>query len=341
MAVIAILGAGMMGSALAFPLFDAGHQVRLVGSPLDGPVVTEHRTSGRHPRLDLRLPSGIRSYFADELGRALDGAEAIVLGVSSAGVGWACSVLREVLARRPLLMITKGLEWDGQRLRTLPEVVDAQVPGARSVAVAGPCIAGELARRVETTVVITGHDAAALQPWAARLTTPYYHVRTSTDVTGVEICAALKNAYAMGIAFPTGAHEASGGAAGSIARHNAESFVFAQAIVELSKIVRALGGDADSAAGLAGAGDLTVTCNGGRTGRFGRHLGRGLSLADAIAAMDGATLECLEILRVMRSAHAQLQAAGLGPGSLPLLGHLAEVGLDGAAVALPVGEFFR
>ena len=91
-----------------------------------------------------------------------------------------------------------------------------------------------------------------------------------------------------------------------------------------------------TAAGLAGAGDLDVTNNGGRTGRFGRFLGRGLSRDEAIERMEGATLECLGILAVMRPAVRAWKAEE----ELPLLVHLMEVGLDGAPVALPFERFF-
>jgi glycerol-3-phosphate dehydrogenase (NAD(P)+) len=145
----------------------------------------------------------------------------------------------------------------------------------------------------------------------------------------------------MGIAFGVGIHESRGGAPGSVALHNYESAVFAQAIVEMQRLVIALGGRAETVAGLAGVGDLDVTCNGGRTGRFGRLLGLGHPLAEAIAKMEGATLECLDILSVMRSAAPWLESAlGVKWSDLPLLEHLAAVALDGAPVKMPFDRFF-
>src|SRR6187431_3586918 len=157
MAVIAIVGAGMMGSALAVPFLAAGHELRLVGTPLDGQLVEALKQDQPHPKLRARLPAGIGYYFASELERALDGADAIALGVSSAGVRWAAQVLSEPLERapRPLLMVSKGLLWQDERLEVLPDVLQrllrAAHPQLSPVGVAGPCIAGELLQRVPTS----------------------------------------------------------------------------------------------------------------------------------------------------------------------------------------------
>lgn len=346
MTKIAILGAGMMGTALATPLADRGHDVRLVGTPLDDDIVRALRESGVHPRLGAALPPGVTPHAVSELPGVADDADVLVLGVSSAGIPWACDALRPLArAGRPIAMITKGLVLDEGRLVPLPDVVQRALPrGAGEetfpVAVAGPCIAGELARRVPSVVVLTGRHQPTLDRLRALLETDYYVPLTSLDVEGVEACAALKNAFAMGVALPAGMHEARGGAAGSVAMHNLESAVFAQAVIEMSRVAVAVGGRAESALGLPGAGDLDVTCNGGRTGRFGRLLGLGIGRDEAIRRMEGATLECLEILAVLRRAVPALEEAGrLSPGALPLLAHLMEVALDGRPVALPIARF--
>jgi glycerol-3-phosphate dehydrogenase (NAD(P)+) len=346
MATITVLGAGMMGSALCVPLVDRGHEVRLVGTLLDGEIVESLKNSGIHPKLKLELPRSIRPFADAELEAALPGSDVLILGVSSAGVRWAGARLTGLaLPPLPIAMITKGLEWDGEKLRVLPDVLHELLPEpvrarVQPVGVAGPCIAGELARRVQTCVVFTGRDAAAIERFAELARGPYYHVQRSADVVGVEVCAALKNAYAMGIAFAVGLHERAGGQPGSVAMHNYESAVFAQSVLEMQKIVAIAGGDPATAAGLAGVGDLDVTCNGGRTGRFGRLLGLGLGLPEAIAGMEGATLECLEILEVLRAALPALEARGeLQPRELPLLRQLMAVALDGEPIAMPFGEF--
>jgi glycerol-3-phosphate dehydrogenase (NAD(P)+) len=347
MAVVTVLGAGMMGSALCLPLCDHGHEVRLCGTHLDRDIIASLQATRQHPKLGLELPASIEPLFVEQLAQAMDGAGLVALGVNSAGARWAAEQVAPFCRPDlPVLMITKGLAWDGARLSVLPDFVRDLLPEplrtiVQPAAVAGPCIAGELARRVETCVTLAGRDAAVLEHIAGELRTSYYHVWTSTDVVGVETCAALKNAYAMAVALGTGQHLARGGKPGSVAMHNVEAAVFAQSIREMRWIVRRLGGDPESAIGLPGVGDLDVTTNGGRTGRFGTLLGQGLGVSEAIARMAGATLECIEIIGVMRQALRALQARGeLRSGALPLLEHLAAVVLDGEPVSLPFERFF-
>lgn len=347
MAVITVLGAGMMGSALTVPMADAGHEVRLVGTHLDDAIIGGLRDSGVHPTLRAELPPGVTPLLSTELGWALAGSDCVALGVSSAGVRWAGAQLRRHLrAPVPLLMIAKGLEFDGSALQILPDVLRSELMGhpaasVEPVAVAGPCIAGELAARVDTCVVLTSRSSEGARYFRELLRTSYYRLWLANDVVGAEICAALKNAYAMGIALATGLHELRGRSPGSVAVHNAEAALVAQSIFEMQRVIEICGGELGSAAWLPGVGDLDVTCNGGRTGRFGKLLGTGIGRAAAIERMQGATLESLEILAVMRHAWGEFERRHvLGPAELPLLRHLAAVALDDATVAPPYDDFF-
>lgn len=356
MAIVTVLGAGMMGSAICLPLVDRGHDVRLVGTHLDGAIVESLRRTGLHPTLAHPLPESIRPFPLEELDAALEGAEVVGLGVSSPGIRWAARTLAPHLTSRleagalpsdfAIFSIAKGLELEANGLVTLPDLFHGALPAplaeiVQPVAVAGPCIAGELARRVETCAVLTSRDRRHSERCRDLLAGDYYHVFVDDDLEGVEVCAALKNAYAMGIAFAVGAHEAAGGKPGSVARHNYESAVFAQSIYEMQKVVSLLDGEPVTATWLPGVGDLDVTTNGGRTGRFGAHLGRGIGRERAIEKMDGATLECLHILQTMRGALHLWEPSGLVHAEeLPLLRHLIEVALDDAPVDMPFSRFF-
>jgi glycerol-3-phosphate dehydrogenase (NAD(P)+) len=178
MGTVTILGAGLMGSAFSTPLADNGHAVRLVGTHLDDEIIEELHESGVHPRLRLRLPAAVTPYTYDRLGEAVDGSDLVVVGVNSLGVDWAAYMLAQVLpTTTPLLMLTKGLEGDGQRLHLLPDLLrrglqPEQQAGVRIAAIGGPSIAGELAVRRHTCVVITGSDPALLDRLAGMLRTP-------------------------------------------------------------------------------------------------------------------------------------------------------------------------
>lgn len=334
-----------MGTALCVPLADRGHDVRLIGTPLDDASVRALQTTGTHPGLGCALPATIRAYTVAELSAACADAEAIVLGVSSAGLGWAAHALGPELARaaRPVLMVTKGLELDGAGLHVPTDAFARALisaPARAPVAVCGPCIAGELARRVPTVVVLAGREPSEARLFQSWLETSYYHPRVSVDVIGAQVCAALKNAYAMGVALGAGLHERAGGERGSVAMHNLEAALFARSIVEMGRVVAALGGEPSSAWGLPGSGDLTVTCNGGRTGRFGALLGRGHPAREARALMAGATLECLEVLSVLEQALAAGQLGPLSRTDLPLLSRLIDLALHDADLALDLAELF-
>src|SRR3990170_1930531 len=172
-----------MGSAMAWPLSDRGHEVRLVGTHLDEEIIASCKASRWHPKLMRQLPERVSPFSIGELGRALDGVELIVQGVSSPGVAWAAETLGPRLdGRAPILAITKGLALDVRgSLQILPDDFDSRLPERIRgqlplAAVGGPCIAGELAGRRPTCVVFAGRNRALLERLAGGIRTDYYHV---------------------------------------------------------------------------------------------------------------------------------------------------------------------
>ena len=271
MAEILVLGAGAMGSAFCFPAADAGNTVRLVGTHLDSEWIRSIRETGVHPKLKAKLPERISAYTHDQLSEALSRrCDLVVFGVSSAGVQWAVEQLGPLLRDgTPVLLLTKGLQTREDTLQILPDAVRAGLAGhgirnTRVGGVAGPCIAGELAARRDTSVVVGCSEAGALESIVPLLATPYYHVRPSTDLAGIETCAALKNFYALAIGCPAGLLAQQGKAGNGALMHNLAAGLFAQALAEMSEAVEFLGGTRASVMGLAGAGDLYVTCQAGR-----------------------------------------------------------------------------
>lgn len=349
MANVAVIGAGMMGTALCTPIADAGHAVRLVGTHLDAELVASMKSTRLHPRLGVPLPDGVTPYALEELATAMSGVDFVGVGVSSGGVRWAAETLAPYLhPGLPVIAVTKGLEEAAPGvLHVLPDVFLEALPTAQRAQVApaaigGPCIAGELARRVQTSVVFTGRDRDVLDRLAAAFATPYYHVRVSTNVVGVEVCAALKNAYAMAVGIGAGLNERNGGVGGPVAQHNWEAAVFAQACLEMDRLVRALGGNAEVVPHLAGAGDLIVTTSGGRSSRLGRLLGLGLTYRQAREQMAGDTLESADTVAVVGDAIPRLVERGvIASGMLPLMEHLHEIIVMGRPASMPFERFFR
>jgi glycerol-3-phosphate dehydrogenase (NAD(P)+) len=246
-----------------------------------------------------------------------------------------------------VIAIAKGMAAspDGG-LRILPDVLAEQVPAELRAripwaAIGGPSIAGEVAAGRETCVVFTGREQAALDRLAAAFRTGWYHVWTSTDLVGVEVSAALKNCYALGVGFAEGVLDRLGQADSPDRNHNYAAAVFAQGAAEIGQLVRLLGGRPETPYGLAGVGDMFVTSAGGRNIRVGRLLGGGLPFADVRARLGDITLEGVAAIQVIGGALPALTDQGIiGPEDFPLLRQLHAVIDQGRPPALPWASFF-
>ncbi len=324
---VTILGAGVMGSAMVLPLHDRGMAVHLVGTHLDDGIIASVGRNNFHPKLNVTLPQGITAFSHDELNKALGhDTDLIVLGVSSAGVDWATAKLASAMKRSvPVLMITKGMAVRGDSLLALPDVVqqalearlDFRVPVA---AIAGPCIAGELAVRRPTGTVIVSRDLALAADLCARLQTEYYHPRPSLDMMGAEICAAFKNFFAIAVGWAHGRMEVMDAVENKARNNNAAAILFDQAVREMIVLTRAFGGTAESVWGMPGVGDLYVTCQAGRNARLGNYLGRGMTYSDVKSGpMKDDTIEGAELgLAVAPAIHAMAASGRLTAVAIPL-----------------------
>lgn len=348
MSTITILGAGVMGSAMCLPLRDRGHAVHLVGTHLDVEIIDSVKATGRHPKLNVKLPDGIAAFHHQDFATALgNGTDLILLGISSAGVGWAIDRLCETLkAPIPVVMITKGMHPDEAKLTALPDHVAAEVRRRTGLdlsiaAIGGPCIAGELAVRRHTGTVITAHDARLAEHLCTMLETDYYHPRVSGDVTGVEICAAFKNFFAIAVGWAAGHQEKMAPTESRAFNHNAAAILFDQAIRELMILVRAHGGTEQSVWGMPGAGDLYVTAQAGRNSRLGNNLGRGLTYSQTKAGpMKGDTIEGAELgVTVAATLRAMMARGTLDGKALPLTSALLDALTEDKALDIPWSAF--
>jgi glycerol-3-phosphate dehydrogenase (NAD(P)+) len=273
---------------MTLPAIYGGCRVDLVGTHLDEDIIRSIRESGQHPRLGVPLPREVRPRHWTEFAEAVGELPSLlILGVSSAGVGWAIDrIVESVKDPVPILMLTKGLAAHEGGIGILPDLVEREVQRRTGMtmsvmAVGGPCIAGELAAGRETSVVVTGAERALLARIIGMLKAPYYHPSPSTDMAGVEICAGFKNFFTLAIGAPAGQLERQGRAGNGALMHNHAASIFVQALGEMTVLAKHFGGRTETVIGLAGAGDLYVTCQAGRNGRMGRLLGLGLPYSQA------------------------------------------------------------
>jgi glycerol-3-phosphate dehydrogenase (NAD(P)+) len=349
MSNVAIIGAGFMGSAMAWPLSDNGHNIRLVGTHLDKEIIASCRANRFHPRLRRRLPDNVQSYDIEALGEALGDVEVIVSGVSSPGMHWIGRALAPHLKPgMKIIAITKGLEANASGdLRILPDVLADEIPAALRnqisvAAVGGPCIAGELAGRRQTCVYFTSRDVAILPALRALFKTPYYHIFLSGDIIGVEACVALKNAYTLAVGLAEGMLERIGGIDEAQARnYNPAAALFGATATEMTRLVSLLGGNPAKVASI-GVGDQYVTCMGGRTVRLGRLLGKGLTYKQARQEMAGETLESAFVVEQIAKALPGLETRGLlQRDELPVTRALCRVITGDAPLDLDFARLFQ
>ncbi|MEY4433948.1 MAG: hypothetical protein RLZZ44_2083 [Bacteroidota bacterium] len=304
---VVILGAGVMGSAMAMPLNSAGQEIDLVGTHLDEVIIRSIQGNGFHPKLNITLPESVKAYQWTDLDRiSLNKADMIILGVSSAGVDWAIDRIAENLTRPvPIVMITKGLRIQDGEIKIFPSIVSEILQkklgfSVPVLGIGGPCIAGELAALRDTMTVIGGDDNNSIEKAIKLLNAPYYHARPSLDVIGVEVCAAFKNFFAIGVGWAQGHFEKSKTVENTAKMHNIAAGLFTQSVRELTTLTVAIGGQAETVNGLAGVGDLYVTCLAGRNSRMGRLLGLGLTYEKAKADhMEKDTIEGAELAKAI------------------------------------------
>jgi len=344
MAVVTIIGAGMMGSALAFPARENGNEVRLVGTHLDREIIEVSRATGRHPKFTKDFPAGLKYYQVEEIETAIEGSDLIIGGVSSFGVDWFGDVvLPKIPDEIPVISVTKGL-WDTPegKLLTYPEVwqkkLDALGKKTKLCAIGGPCTSYELVAHDQTEVAFCGKEMEVLKKIKKIMATDYYHISLSTDVIGIESAVALKNGYALGIALTIGLNQKAFGIDSEL-HFNSQAAIFGQSVKEMSRLLDFQG--AGTLENLAvGAGDLYVTVYGGRTRLVGILLGRGLTIDEAKAELKGVTLESLVVAeRVARAVKKNAELGTLKLSDFPLLLHVDEILTAKKPVNLPWEDF--
>lgn len=336
---IAIIGSGMMGSALAFPARENGNEVRLVGTPLDRDIIDACRTTDQHLKFDRPFPKGVKYYQFEEWKEAIEGVDFVIGGVSSFGVDW---FLNEVLTYLnpaiPVLSVTKGLiNLDDGTLISYPDYWQRELAkkGIRRTinAIGGPCTSYELVYHDQTEVAFCGTETAQIRMMKEAMQTPYYHISLTNDVIGLESAVALKNGYALAIAMTIGLVNRHNGPEAGL-HFNSQAAAFYQSVKEMRLLLEMQGASRDCE--NIGIGDLYVTVYGGRTRKVGILLGEGKTYEEAMDILAGVTLESLVVSRRVYKAMARKAELGMADLSLfPMLCHAAAVLDEGKDAELP------
>ncbi len=292
---VAVLGGGSWGTALAVQFVRAGHQPRLwVRDPALAAEIATRRENPRYLPGVALPPLGASA----DLGAVVADAELVVVAVPSAFCRGVYRMLAPSLAPGAVLVsATKGIEAD--TLRRMTEVAAEEAPGHRRAVVSGPSFALEVLKEQPTTVVVASAQAGVAESVQRAISTRAFRAYSSPDVIGVEMGGALKNVIAIAAGIVDGLGYG----------QNTVAALITRGLAEISRLAVALGGRGDTLAGLAGLGDLVLTCTGALSRN--RHLGQALAGGATLEEALHATTMVAEGVRTTVAACALAAQAGV------------------------------
>tara|TARA_B100000963_G_scaffold182618_1_gene158753 strand:- start:1778 stop:2824 length:1047 start_codon:yes stop_codon:yes gene_type:complete len=292
MSKIVIIGAGAMGTAFALPCLDNNHDINIIGTHLENEFIDDLKNNDNlHPGLNTKIPKEIKFFKFEKFDELLKSeVDLIVLGISSKGIEWVADQLSKLFKTKEipkLLMLTKGLSIYKNHYELLVDKLerllsDRGISQVNISAVGGPCLAAGLANRVHSSVIIANKDINTAKKIADTLNTNYYHTSYSNDLNGVEVSAAIKNIFSMAVGAAKGL--CSKNVSNDVREKNylnTASALIKQSIYEMEIFVEHLNGKKETVKGLAGLGDLYVSCGGGRNAKMGAYIGEGLTFSQA------------------------------------------------------------
>ncbi len=273
---IPVIGGGSWGTTLASLLAKKGHDVTLwVREPeLLEEIQTKHENTWYLPGFPLE-PSLKASSLLEEV---LEGGECFLLGVPSQHMRSMLEFARPYLPKKPVLVCaSKGIEVS--TLSTMSMVVEEALSGLKPqfCMLSGPTFAKEVIRELPTAIVLASEEKKLGRELQQQLSTEFFRVYTSTDVRGVELGGAIKNIIAI----------AAGIADGLGFGNNSRAALITRGLAEMSRLGKALGAKSSTFMGLAGMGDLVLTCTGdlSRNRQVGLKLGKGHKLVEILGEM--------------------------------------------------------
>ncbi len=298
---VAILGAGSWGTALTIELARSGHDVLLWGR--DPEVAARIRADGYHPRRLKGYPIPPAARVSADLAEAFAFGQTILVAVP-------CASLRPLLDLSPggsgrgLSIVSTGKGIEPDTLKRMSEILVESYPEAAVAALSGPTFAEGVAKGDPTAAVIASRDAAAAEVLQGTLSSPTLRLYRSDDLVGVELAGALKNVVAI----------AAGIISGLGFGPNTLAALVTRGLAEIGRIVLSRGGQDRTIQGLAGIGDLMLTCTGSQSrNRFvGEQIGKGRGLADVLVELpevaEGART-CLAVPRLAAAAGVEAPIA--------------------------------
>jgi glycerol-3-phosphate dehydrogenase (NAD(P)+) len=318
-AAVAIIGAGSWGSALAVHLGRLGRDVWLWArdAALAGDIASRRENARYLP--GIAIPERVR--VVSDARPALAGAGIVVVAVPSHGIEPTMGPMTALVPPRAIVVsAAKGLE--PRRARRISELLGEMVPGRALAVLSGPSFAREVALGRPTALVVAAGDrevARTLQrEWAA----PAFRLYTNADLPGVELAGALKNI----IAIATGLSD------GLDLGENARAALITRGLAEITRLGVALGAQPATFSGLAGLGDLVLTCTGSlsRNRALGREIARGRPLADVQA-------DSRMVAEGVRTVTSALGLAGEARVPMPICQEVGEVLFSGKPPADALG----
>lgn len=300
---IVIIGAGSMGTAFAYPCYDNKFEVNIVGTHLENNSIDELNKSHFHLGLNQEVIKSIKFFKHDSINDVFENKpDLVVIGVNSKGINWISEELNKVSKNKELpdlLMLTKGLSINGKKYELLVNklkrlLLEKGIKNINLSAVGGPCLASGLANRVHSSVVIANKNLDTAKSLSKMLSTDYYHISSSSDVVGVEVCAAIKNIFSMIIGAAPGLNKIKNKDNLFL---NTSAALVKQSIYEMEVFTEFLKGKKETVKGLAGLGDLYVSAAGGRNSKMGSFIGEGIIYSEAKKTkMPNVTIEGAELI---------------------------------------------
>ena len=265
---ILIIGGGAMGSAFTVPCIENNNKVTIT-EPYSKLFIRNLSSKNKfHSALKIKLPKKLefKKFSNDLFKKQFD---LIVIALSLSGIDFIGNYLKNLKIKTPILILTKGLKYEkkNNKLLTISEQLKKNYNITNVSILKGPCLAKELARKNQTSVIIANKSMNKAKQIGKMISTKYYLTEFSNDIIGIEVCSAIKNIYSMVI-----------GAGQSL---NASSNLFQKSIIEMRYLTKYFNGKEETTLGLAGVGDLYVSAAGGRNSKMGSYLGKGFTFKTA------------------------------------------------------------